>query len=85
MTAAMSFDEMKKRPTARDAPPSTPDRIMRIAFGFAPAQALASALDLRLFTHISDGHGTCELLQRVTGASRADCGCSWNPWRGSAC
>jgi hypothetical protein len=70
MAAAMSFDQKKKRPNARDAPPATPARIMRIAFGFAPAHALASALDLRLFTHIADGQGSCELLQRVTGASR---------------
>jgi hypothetical protein len=43
---------------------------MRIAFGFAPAQALASALDLRLFTHVAAGHVTAESLQCVTGASR---------------
>jgi 2-polyprenyl-3-methyl-5-hydroxy-6-metoxy-1,4-benzoquinol methylase len=48
----------------------TPERIMQLAFGFAPTFALASALDLRLFTHIAKGQATVPALAGATGASR---------------
>src|SRR5690349_8220561 len=47
----------------------TPERIAQIAWGFAPAHALASAVDLRLFTHVAEGRTTLPELQAATGAS----------------
>jgi len=70
MTPVMSSRMQRKRPNPRDPVPSTPARIMRIAFGFAPAQALASAVDVRLFSHVAAGNVTLEHLHRVTGIAR---------------
>jgi SAM-dependent methyltransferase len=58
---------MEKEP-ARGGP--TPERIMQLAFGFAPPETLASALDLRLFTHVAEGRTTLPALEAATGASR---------------
>jgi ubiquinone/menaquinone biosynthesis C-methylase UbiE len=59
---------LKERPNTLDAAPP-PDRIRQLAFGFAPAQTLASALELGVFIHVAEGRTTDEALQRVTGAS----------------
>lgn len=47
----------------------TPERIAQMAWGFAPAHILASAVELRLFTHIAEGRSSLSALQGVTGAS----------------
>jgi ubiquinone/menaquinone biosynthesis C-methylase UbiE len=47
----------------------TPERIMQLAFGFAPTQALVTALDLRLFTLVAEGKTTRADLEEATGAS----------------
>lgn len=46
-----------------------PDRIMQTFFGHLPTQALCAALDLDLFTHISQGHNTCQALAQAADAS----------------
>lgn len=62
---------MERGPAPAGGPAGpTPERIMQLAFGFAPTQALASALDLRLFTHVAEGKRTLAELERATGASR---------------
>jgi hypothetical protein len=66
----MSSIWQKNRAHTRDAISATPARIMRIAFGFAPAQTLATALELRLFTYIAEGNVTCELVEKATGVSQ---------------
>jgi 2-polyprenyl-3-methyl-5-hydroxy-6-metoxy-1,4-benzoquinol methylase len=48
----------------------TPERLMQLAFGFGPTQALTSALDFRLFTHVAEGKTTVPALEAATGASR---------------
>jgi SAM-dependent methyltransferase len=48
----------------------TPERIMQLAFGFGPAQALTSALDLRLFTLMAEGKTTIPALEAATRTSR---------------
>jgi len=47
----------------------TPERIAQMAWGFAPAHALSSAVELRLFTHIAEGRTTFSDLRAATGAS----------------
>jgi ubiquinone/menaquinone biosynthesis C-methylase UbiE len=47
----------------------TPERIMQLAFGFAPTQTLTSALELRLFTHVAQGKTTAPALAEAAGAS----------------
>jgi 3-hydroxy-5-methyl-1-naphthoate 3-O-methyltransferase len=58
-----------ERPNAGDSGAPTPERIMQLAFGFAPGQAVTTALDLGLFTHVAEGKTTREALERATGAS----------------
>lgn len=58
-----------ERPNASASAGPTPERIMQLAFGFAPGQAVTTALDLRLFTHVAEGNTTREALERATGAS----------------
>jgi ubiquinone/menaquinone biosynthesis C-methylase UbiE len=58
-----------------ECPPSgdralTPQRIQELAFGFAPNRALATAVELRLFTHIAGGKSSVAELEAATGASR---------------
>src|SRR5438094_519484 len=52
----------------------TPERIMQIGWGFAPMFSLATALDLRLFTHVAEGKTTQAALEAATGASRRGLG-----------
>lgn len=53
----------------------TPERIMQqFVWGFAPLYSLASALDLSLFTHVSEGKVTQASLEAATGASRRGLG-----------
>src|SRR3989442_1338179 len=52
----------------------TPERILQIAWGFAPTYALASALELRLFAHVAGGKTTQAALEAATGASRRGLG-----------
>ena len=52
----------------------TPERILQIAWGFAPTYALASAVELRLFTHLAEGKTTQAALEAATGASRRGLG-----------
>lgn len=47
----------------------TPTRILQIVAGYQPLYALATALDLSLFTHISRGSVTTRALVAATGAS----------------
>src|SRR6187551_1476352 len=47
----------------------TPERILQLAFGFAPTQVLTSALELRLFTHVAQGKSTVPALAEAAGAS----------------
>src|SRR5687768_11516904 len=47
----------------------TPERIAQIAWSFATLQSLATALDLRLFTHVAEGRVTAPELRAATGAS----------------
>src|SRR5258708_27305184 len=47
----------------------TPERISQLAFGYAPTRGLATALDLRLFTHVAEGKTTRAALEAATGAS----------------
>jgi ubiquinone/menaquinone biosynthesis C-methylase UbiE len=47
-----------------------PERIMQIIGGYQPLYTLASALDLRVFNHIAEGHTTEPALAAATGASR---------------
>ena len=47
----------------------TPDRIMQTFFGHVPTQALCAALELDLFTLISQGHTTATAMAEASGAS----------------
>lgn len=47
----------------------TPERILQLAFGFGPTQALTSALELRVFTHIAEGQTAVPALAETVGAS----------------
>ena len=44
-----------------------PGRIMQIAMGFWPAKTLLSAVELRLFTHLSDGGLSGEAIRERLG------------------
>lgn len=46
----------------------TPDRIMQFAWGFGVTRALATSLELRLFTHIAQGKSTAEAIAAVETA-----------------
>src|SRR5205809_78817 len=48
----------------------TPERINQLAFGYAPSAALATAVELSLFTHVGQGKSTLADLEKATGASR---------------
>jgi len=48
----------------------TPERINQLAFGYAPSAALATAVELSLFTHVAQGKRTLAELQKATGASQ---------------
>src|SRR5688572_19402623 len=52
----------------------TPERIIQLAWGFAPLHALASALELRLFTQVAEGRAALRELEAATGASRRGLG-----------
>ena len=46
-----------------------PDRIMQLAFAYMPQLALATAVDLALFTHLAQGQHTAAELAAAAGAS----------------
>ncbi len=53
------------------SPEANPRTIMQAAFGFATTQAMVSAIELDLFTHIDEGRRTVlELAQAIGGAER---------------
>jgi ubiquinone/menaquinone biosynthesis C-methylase UbiE len=60
---------VKEQCIACDVAAPPPERIRQLAFGFAPAQTLATALELGIFTHIAEGSATDAALLRATGAS----------------
>src|SRR5205085_1733958 len=65
-------DEMTERTPAAAGQPGgpTPERINQLAFGYAPSAALATAVELSLFTHVAQGKNTLADLEKATGASR---------------
>ena len=60
----------RQQPAPGETGGPTPERIMQIGWGFAPMYALASAVELRLFTHVAEGKTTQAALEAATGASR---------------
>jgi ubiquinone/menaquinone biosynthesis C-methylase UbiE len=48
----------------------TPERINQLSWGYAPSAALATAVELSLFTHVAQGKNTLAELEKATGASR---------------
>lgn len=65
---AMEMRKAKLQQMPLAAP--TPERIMEMAWGFAPSRALVAAIDIGLFTEIAGGKNTLAGLQQATGASQ---------------
>jgi SAM-dependent methyltransferase len=61
---------MERTPAAGQPDGPTPERINHLAWGYAPSAALASAIELSLFTHVAQGRNTRADLEKATGASR---------------
>lgn len=59
-----------KKEDAGSAAPPTLDRLMQMAWGFAAAEILATALALKLFTRVEQGEATLAALESSTRASR---------------
>lgn len=65
--------QLRKTVSSTDISPEpapNPQRIMELSWGFTPARALSSAVELGLFTQIADGKTSLAALQRGTRASR---------------
>lgn len=46
-----------------------PESLLQMSFSFGPARVLATALQLRVFSHIASGQGTAQEVAQAAGAS----------------
>lgn len=54
----------------RNKKPVSPDRIMDIVWGYARSRALATGIELDIFTHIANNKNTVEQIAQATKSSR---------------
>src|SRR5215204_7171736 len=47
----------------------SPTRIQQLSFSFAAARVLAAGVQLRVFSHLAEGHSTAGGVARAAGAS----------------